>query len=121
MNSKKLSHDRKRTVGYRGLIKLSIEKAKIVVQKLLLDMDSSGDLVLTKELATDFGYLFSCNSKKYLESGNLSDAIFGGGPIFIYQETYEVVKFPSYQSAESSLGELEKFLKSNGPKPNWLA
>ena len=55
-----------------------------------------------------FGWVFFYNSKRYLETGNISDAIAGNGPVFVNRLNGRVEFCGSHKPIEVFVAEYER-------------
>ncbi len=55
-----------------------------------------------------FGWVFFYDSKKYLESGNISDAIAGNGPVFVNNQDGRTEFCGSCKSVQEFVSEYER-------------
>jgi len=55
-----------------------------------------------------FGWVFFYDSKKYLETGNVDDAIAGNGPVFVNKHDGSIEFCGSYKSVQEFISEHER-------------
>jgi hypothetical protein len=83
-----------------------------------LEQDSSPDLefVVTDEniIEKPFGWIFFCDSKKFLETGVDVYRIAVNGPVFVNKMTSEIEFFGSLPSLDVILADYEKKLRERG-------
>ena len=88
---------------------------KIVESKLAGMCQIPGDSFVILENSTiqrPFGWVFFFDSKRYLETDNVNDAIAGNGPIFVNQTDGTVKVGGSAKSVEAQIKEYEAELSS---------
>lgn len=72
----------------------------------------SDEFVIVENLTMErqFGWIFFYDSKKYLETGNINDAIAGNGPIFVNKHDGKIEFYGSRKSIEEYILEYERTL-----------
>jgi hypothetical protein len=70
--------------------------------------DDSFVIVENLTIEKPFGWVFFYDSKKYLETGNINDAIAGNGPIFVNKHTGRIEFCGSYKSVQEFVFEYER-------------
>lgn len=102
---------------------MSLELAREIARRKI-DLEGEDGYVITKEEPVEFGFLFFFTTKKYIETGDLVDAVFGGGPLFIHNDMERVFMLPSYQPYEETMKELNQTYRAEAEGrqgDGWLA
>jgi hypothetical protein len=84
---------------------MSYEEAKaIVLTYLARQPPLPGDELVLVEQATrtyPFGWMFFCDSRRHVQTGELSYALAGNGPIFVSKDRGEVEELGSSKSPDT--------------------
>ena len=77
------------------------------------------ELVIVDEFtrATPCGWVFFCNSRRYLETGNILHALGENGPIVFESDTGDVVPLPTYGPPDEVIAQYEASRHSRGESP----
>jgi hypothetical protein len=85
---------------------ISMSEAETLANKLVTDLGAAchNDFVLLREetVATEDGWVFFYNSRKFIETGDFSFTLAGNGPIFIRKDG-EVHQLPTYIPWEQAI------------------
>lgn len=65
-------------------------------------------IVETLTIEKPFGWVFFYDSKKYLETANINDAIAGNGPVFVNKNDGKIEFCGSYKSVQAFVSEYER-------------
>lgn len=84
---------------------ITFDEAQIIA----LEKIGADCVILTRQtLEKPYGWYFSFQSKKYLETKNFSDMLVGSGGFIVEKETGKVVEFGSAYSLEKNFEIYEK-------------
>jgi hypothetical protein len=91
---------------------ITYEDAKTRVLKLINDAyNSSEDELIIREEATiekKYGWIFFYNSRRYLETEEISYFIGGNGPIIVERDSGNIVRLITACSSKESIAEYER-------------
>ena len=90
---------------------------EIVQAELLRRCQIPGDsFVIIDDLTVErpFGWVFFYDSKKYLDSGRVEDAIAGNGPVLVNKNSGHVEFCGSHKPVQSSIRDYEEKLRVSG-------
>ncbi|MEQ1812439.1 MAG: YrhB domain-containing protein [Terricaulis sp.] len=76
--------------------------ASDVVAELAAQASDQFELMLDRTIETKRGWVFFYNSSEFINTGNVTAALAGNGPIFVARDG-EVIRIPSHTSWQSWL------------------
>lgn len=97
---------------------LSKETAKKLAIEFMnsssLDDADDNELIIVDKATIEkpYGWIFSYNSKKFLESGDFTYSLLGNGPVVVDKETMEVRELGSGPFVERFISEYEENRKN---------
>ncbi|UXA65158.1 YrhB family protein [Xanthomonas prunicola] len=95
---------------------LTRDQAKQLVQSLLdsqiTEMDCEVAVIDSATLERPFGWVFFCQSKEYLLTGNYSTQLAGNSPLIVNRHTGQVVATGTAEPAEEYIARYEASLAS---------
>jgi hypothetical protein len=86
-----------------------------VIEELNRGYDSLEDEIIIEEERTikkSYGWIFFYNSKRYLETEEISYMLIGNSPIIFERDSGNFVRLPSAYPAEQSIAHYEKLRNS---------
>lgn len=88
------------------------EALSLVSTRLRQSSAADNPLVVVDEITIEkpFGWVFSYNTKKFVDTGVSDYRIVGNGPIIVNKHTGAIKHCPSYKTVEESIKEYEDTL-----------
>ena len=88
------------------------EEAKAAVLERLQRRGIGGSEELaindSSTIEKSYGWVFFYNSRRYLETGDHMDMLYGAGPVVVIAATGEIIEFGSARPSEEFIKELEE-------------
>jgi hypothetical protein len=92
---------------------LTLEEAKTIAEDKLNSMPVLGDvggltIIDNATIEKPYAWIFFYNSKQFIETGNIMDALGGNAPLFISKFTGHIATFATGQSIDKMIDEYEE-------------
>jgi hypothetical protein len=65
------------------------------------------EIVITSSISKEYAFIYLVNSKKYLETMDFDDCVFGVGPLIVLKETGRVIELVTAYLPEDAIEEFE--------------